>query len=155
MCTPAPQCGLIGAGLDALFQRRSSSLAAGFSTTLTFSWNTSSASIGDHTLVGSHGLSDDNNANDTATTGVTVNEAGAIALTATGYKIRGRHNVDLVWSGATSTNADIFRDSTHITTTSNDGAYTDSTNNVGGGSYTYQVCEAGTSNCSNEATVTF
>ena len=28
-------------------------------------------------------------------------------------------------------------------------------NRKGGGSYTYQVCEAGTATCSNQATVTF
>jgi hypothetical protein len=42
-----------------------------------------------------------------------------------------------------------------ITTTPNDGFYTDDINKRGGGSYTYQICEEGTATCSNEATVTF
>ena len=42
-----------------------------------------------------------------------------------------------------------------IATTANDGSYTDSTGDTGPARYTYQVCEAGTSTCSNSATVTF
>jgi hypothetical protein len=42
-----------------------------------------------------------------------------------------------------------------IATTANDGFYTDNIDQRGPGTYTYQVCEAGTTTCSNEATVTF
>ncbi len=49
-------------------------LAAGASTTLTYSWNTTGASLGSHTLEGSHNLADDDINNDDATTAVTVNE---------------------------------------------------------------------------------
>jgi len=43
-----------------------------------------------------------------------------------------------------------------IVTTANDGAYTDNIGQKGSGvSYTYKVCEAGTSTCSNESTVIF
>ncbi|HUG95857.1 MAG TPA: chitinase N-terminal domain-containing protein, partial [Pleomorphomonadaceae bacterium] len=59
------------------------------------------------------------------------------------------------WSGATSTNVDIFRNSVMITTTANDGFHTDNIDNKGGGSYTYQVCKAGTTTCSNQVTITF
>ena len=101
-------------------------------------------------------VTDDAGGTDSASKVITVSgEAGTIALTATGYKVRGRKNVDLEWSGATEPNVDIYRDGELITTTSNDGAYTDITTSVGGGSYTYQVCEEGTFTCSNEATVTF
>src|SRR5262245_49384130 len=34
---------------------------------------------------------------------------GQINLAAHGYKVQGRHTVDLVWSGATSSNVDIYR----------------------------------------------
>lgn len=79
-----------------------------------------------------------------------------ITLSANGYKVKGVHTADLTWSGATSTNVDVYRNSTLIQTTANDGAYTDSTGNKGGGAtYNYQVCEAGTSTCSNIATVSF
>jgi len=103
-------------------------------------------------------VTDDDGAQDSQSQNVTVSESSSddgITLSATGFKVRGRHHADLAWSGATSTNVDVFRNGTPIATTENDGEYTDSTNNVGGGSYTYQVCEAGTTTCSNEATVTF
>jgi CARDB protein len=48
-------------------------LAAGASDTLSFAWNTTTASLGAHTLSASHTLSDDNAANNQATTTVTVN----------------------------------------------------------------------------------
>ncbi|MDX1623129.1 MAG: S8 family serine peptidase [Gemmatimonadota bacterium] len=101
-------------------------------------------------------VTDDDGATDSSSQDVTVSAStSGISLSATGYKVRGRHHADLSWSGATSTNVDVYRDGAVIAMTENDGFYTDSTNNVGGGSYTYQVCEAGTSTCSNEATVTF
>ena len=90
-----------------------------------------------------------------ATTDADDGGGSSITLSANGYKVKGRHNIDLSWSGATSTNVDIYRDGVLIATTANDGAYTDSTNNRGGGSYTYSVCEAGTSTCSDSVTVNF
>jgi serine protease len=78
-----------------------------------------------------------------------------ITLSATGYKVKGLQKADLTWSGATSTNVDVFRNGANITTTANDGFHTDNINNRGGGSYTYKVCEAGTTTCSNEATISF
>jgi PKD repeat protein len=102
-------------------------------------------------------VTDDVGGTDSASKDITVSgESGGVILTATGYKVKGRHNIDLTWTGATSTDVKIYRDGVLIATTLNDGDYTDSTNNVGGGSYTYQVCEAGNQEtCSNEATVTF
>jgi subtilisin family serine protease len=78
-----------------------------------------------------------------------------ITLSATGYKVKGVQHADLTWSGATSTNVDIVRNGMTVTTTANDGAHTDSTGTKGGGTYTYKVCEAETSICSAEVTVTF
>lgn len=79
----------------------------------------------------------------------------SIALTASGYKIKGVQHADLSWNGATSSTVDIYRNGTLIVATANDGAYTDNINKKGGGSYTYKVCETGITTCSNEATVTF
>jgi len=81
--------------------------------------------------------------------------SGGITLSANGYKVKGVHTIDLTWSGATSTNVDVYRDGGLIVTTANDGAYTDSTGNKGGGSYVYEVCEEGTTTCSNPVTVVF
>jgi hypothetical protein len=50
-----------------------SGLTAGASATLTFSWNTTSSSLGTHTLAASHNLADENTANDQATTTSQVN----------------------------------------------------------------------------------
>jgi hypothetical protein len=81
---------------------------------------------------------------------------GEITLSASGYRLRGVHTVDLTWSGATSANIDIYRDGGVIATVPNSGSYTDHTGNKGGNvRYTYKVCEAGTSTCSNEVTVKF
>jgi len=52
-------------------------LAAGASTTLTFTWNTASSSLGAHTLAASHTLSDDNAANNQRTATVQVTEVSA------------------------------------------------------------------------------
>ena len=49
----------------------------------------------------------------------------------------------LTWSGATSTDIDVYRDGMVIVTTPNDGSYTDSTGDTGRARYTYRVCEAG------------
>jgi hypothetical protein len=78
-----------------------------------------------------------------------------IELSAVGYKVRGLQKVDLSWSGATSTNVDIYRNGSVIATVSNSGAYTDNIDSRGGGSYSYQVCEAGTSTCSAVVDVNF
>ena len=47
-------------------------LAPGANVTLTFAWDTTGASIGFHNLEGSHGLADDNAANDSMTATVTI-----------------------------------------------------------------------------------
>jgi PKD repeat protein len=80
---------------------------------------------------------------------------GGITLTVTAYKVRGLQKADLEWLDATSTNVDVYRDGAIITTTANDGFYTDNIDQRGGGSYTYKVCEAGTTTCSNEAVAQF
>jgi hypothetical protein len=81
---------------------------------------------------------------------------GQITLTASGRKVRGIDTVDLFWSGATSANVDIYRNSVVIAIVPNNpGSYTDSTGQRGPATFTYKVCEAGTNTCSNQVTVTF
>lgn len=92
----------------------------------------------------------------TTTTGEgTEPPASGISLSATGRKVKGLQTVDLAWSGATSTDVDVYRDGKLVTTTTNDGAHTDSIGAKGGGTYKYKLCEAGTTTCSNDATVSF
>lgn len=102
-------------------------------------------------------VTDDDNAPSSTSQDVMVSSGGdnGITLSATGYKVRGLQKADLGWSGATATDVDVYRDGSVIVTTANDGFYTDAINLRGGGSYIYKVCEAGTSTCSNDATVSF
>jgi len=80
---------------------------------------------------------------------------GDFTLSANGYKVKGSKVVDLTWSGSSAAEVDVYRNGSNIATTANDGSYTDSLNSKGGGSYSYQVCEAGTSNCTTTVTVVF
>jgi hypothetical protein len=93
----------------------------------------------------------------TATVTPTVTPTpGQITLIANGYKVKGHQTVDLSWSGATSTDVDIYRDGTRIATVLNSaGSYTDSPGGRGHATYTYWVCNANTQTCSNQVTVTF
>ena len=118
------------------------------------SWDTTAYADGSHSV----SATATDTAGQTASDSISVtvdNTADGISLTATGYKVRGLQKADLDWSGATSTDVDVYRDGALIATTANDGFYTDNIDQRGGGSYTYQVCEAGTTTCSNEATVSF
>jgi hypothetical protein len=75
-----------------------------------------------------------------------------IELSASAYKVRGAGVVDLSWIGSTATFIDIYRNGGLLVTVPDEGSYTDNDLGKGGGSATYQVCEAGTDICSNEVT---
>ncbi|MBT8471339.1 MAG: hypothetical protein KJN99_01975, partial [Marinicaulis sp.] len=63
---------------------------------------------------------------------------------------------DLTWAGAGGASVDIRRNGSIVATTANDGAYTDNIGNKGGGSYSYEVCEAGsTMACSPSFNIVF
>jgi predicted phage tail protein len=78
-----------------------------------------------------------------------------IILNLFGSKDRGKHVIDLAWSGTTTSNVDIYRDNIVLTTVSDTGSYRDNTNNKGGRTYTYKVCEEDTDNCSAVESITF
>jgi hypothetical protein len=80
---------------------------------------------------------------------------GQITLSANGYKVKGRHTVDLSSTGATSSSIDVYRNGVLVATVPNSGFYTDQIGARGKGTYTYRVCNAGTQNCSNQVTVRF
>jgi hypothetical protein len=76
-------------------------------------------------------------------------------LGARAYKVKGSQTVDLSWSNLSATAVDIYRNGATVSQGGNDGAETDRINKKGGGTYSYQVCAAGTSTCTNTAVVTF
>jgi PKD repeat protein len=101
-------------------------------------------------------VTDNGNATGQTSHSVTVSSGGPISLTVVGYKRNGLEKADLTWSpSGTSVNVDVRRNGALLTTTADDGAYTDNINRRGAGSYSYQVCEAGTSTCSNVVTISF
>jgi hypothetical protein len=81
-------------------------------------------------------------------------DSGVILLNTNGYKVRGLQKADLSWNGA-SGEVDVYRDGEPLVYNISVSPYTDDIDNKGGGSYVYRVCEAGTSECSNESTVVF
>ncbi len=62
--------------------------------------------------------------------------------------------VDLSWSNGGSS-VDIYLNGAVDATVANSGAYTDNLGKQPSGTYTYQVCNAGTSDCSNTASVVY
>jgi len=81
--------------------------------------------------------------------------AGTILLSASGYKVKGVQQVDLTWSGTAGGSVVIERGSIVIGPITDLGAYTDNIGQKGAGSYTYTVCNADSSACSNPVTVIF
>jgi subtilisin family serine protease len=102
-------------------------------------------------------VTDDDGATDSISQDVTVSEtpSGGFTLSASGYKVKGVQHADLTWGGAAG-NVDVFRNGSLIAEGVAGSSYTDNIGQKGGGvSYTYKVCDAGTSTCSNTATVVF
>ncbi|MHC5212527.1 MAG: zinc metalloprotease [Planctomycetota bacterium] len=108
-------------------------------------------SVGTHTVTASVTDSGGKSASDNVQ--VTVQSAGGVSLSANIYKVKGRIRVDLSWSGAGGSQVEVYRDGNLITTTANDGFYTDLTGQKGSQTFTYQVCETGGGACSNPVTV--
>jgi hypothetical protein len=59
----------------------------------------------------------------------------------------------LVWSGLTSASVDVYRNAVKISVKENDGSASDRISSRG--TYTYKLCNQGTSTCTNQASVTF
>lgn len=100
-------------------------------------------------------VTDNGGATSTATSTVTVSApASGITLSTRGYKQRGSERVDLTWSGATGSTVDVFRNNVRVASPVNSGAYTDVLGKVSG-TFSYKVCNTGTTTCSNVSSVTF
>lgn len=81
---------------------------------------------------------------------------GSINLSANGFKVKGKHQVDLTWSGASGDFVDIhWNGDPSVFETRNDDFHDHNIGAKGGATYTYKVCNAGTSTCSNIVTVNF
>ncbi len=103
-------------------------------------------------------VTDDDGATATASQQVTVDAGGAtITLTATPLlSPNGMKRVRLNWSGAAGNLVDLYRNGAFLRATRNNGQTTDNLGTDPGTSFTYQVCETGsTTACSPVVTATF
>jgi subtilisin family serine protease len=150
-------------GLTCSFNGSASSDADG--TISSYSWNFGDGSTGagvtanrTYATAGSYTVTltvtDNANLTGSSSQSVTVTApASSISLSVRMSKRNGNNFANLAWSGATST-VDIFRNGTRIVSGATGTSYVDSLGK-GGGTRTYQVCNAGTSTCSNSVTVTY
>jgi hypothetical protein len=83
-----------------------------------------------------------------------VTTPDGLALSATGYKVKGVQQVDLVWSGAATAQCEIWRDGSLVAIVPNSGNYSESLGK-GGASYDYQLCETGSGACTVVVSVVF
>ncbi|HEX7151192.1 MAG TPA: M36 family metallopeptidase [Thermoanaerobaculia bacterium] len=113
---------------------------------------TSGLAAGTHTVTAT--ATDSGSLSGSASINVTITSASGISLSATARKAKNVAYADLTWSGATSTQVDIYRNNMRVVTTANDGAHTDQLGKVRG-TFTYRVCNAGTTTCSNNVSVSF
>ena len=102
-------------------------------------------------------VTDDGGATNSRSRSVTVSSGStaSIALSVSGSKTKGVASANLAWSGATTSTVDIYRNGSLLTTTANDGAHSDSIGRGASGTFTYRVCNAGSTTCSSDASVTF
>ena len=124
---------------------------------------TATLSAGTHTVTAQ--VSDSGGLSATSQVAVTVASVQApapppaapagISLSAVATKVKGLQQARLYWSGAASSSVDVYRDGSKVMTTPNDGSQTDAINKKGGGTYTYKLCEAGSTTCSASVVVTF
>ncbi|MEA2725394.1 MAG: hypothetical protein QOH59_3165, partial [Gemmatimonadales bacterium] len=98
---------------------------------------------------------DDDAAPTTVTHTVTVATPPSIVLSVTGSVDATKQYMALKWSGAQGASVDVYRNGVFLKTDTNDGKYTNSRSLPGASQYTYKVCQAATTVCSNEATVQF
>lgn len=78
-----------------------------------------------------------------------------LTVTTNHYKQKGVKVVELDFSGAAGSSVDVYRNGTQIGTAASAATYTDTITTKGGGTYTYKACDAGTTTCSADVSVTF
>jgi hypothetical protein len=114
------------------------------------SFSTSTLSVGSHTITAS--VTDSGGLSGNASRQITITTPSSIQLSTRGFKVKGVQHAELTWSGATS--VDVYRNNVKITAAPGS-PYTDVIGGKGAGTFTYRVCAAGTTNCSNNSTVVF
>ena len=100
-------------------------------------------------------VTDAGNLMDSRDRDVTVSEptiSGSLVLTADGRKVRGRHVIDLSWTGGTDPFT-LTRDGTALPINPSGTSYTDVTGNRGGATYVYEVCDKNNNECSSATVV--
>lgn len=100
-------------------------------------------------------VTDNLGATSSTTQSVTVTApTSGITLSTRSYKVKSSARVDLTWTGATGATVDVYRNSVKVATPSNTGAYTDVLGRVSG-TFTYKVCNPGSTTCSPTSSVVF
>lgn len=100
-------------------------------------------------------VTDDDGATGTTSKNVTVSTTpGGITLSVKITKVKNVKYADLTWSGAGGTDVKIIKNGGALTTTANDGTYRDGPLPKTG-SASYQVCEEGSTTCSEIVTVSW
>jgi PKD repeat protein len=103
-------------------------------------------------------VTDDGGASDVASQSVTVDgggTGGTITLQVSTRTAGPWSIADLAWSPADGGDVKIVRNGSSVLTTADDGSESDRIGRNASGSYTYQVCETDSGDCSNEATASF
>ncbi len=85
---------------------------------------------------------------------VTAPAPAPIALTVSGWTTDTKHNIRYNWSGAVGAQVDLYRNGSRVVTTANDGHQVTGLAFKGSATYRLTVCQAGTSTCSAERTLT-
>jgi hypothetical protein len=116
------------------------------------SFSVSNLAVGSHTMTAS--VTDSGGLTGSASVTISITQASGITLTFAKRKVKGVNVVDLAWSGASS--VDVYRNTAKIASSVGGATYTDNTGTKGGQTFTYKVCNAGsTTTCSNTVTVAF
>ena len=89
----------------------------------------------------------------TDTTTVAPTPTPVITLAVTKQVTKTQNTAKLSWTGATTTNVDLYRNTVRFLTTANDGSHSDAKRPKG--TWVYKVCNAGTTICSPDVTVVF
>ncbi|WP_406672055.1 cyanophycinase [Natronospira sp.] len=104
---------------------------------------------------GEPGNGDDNGNGDDDGNGGDDGDTDSVELELDPYRVRGRHHVDLSWTGLEDETAVVFRDGEEVAVVDDSDSYTDVPGGQGGGSYVYQLCDAEGARCSDSVTAEF